>query len=125
MPRVKRVALVVYVVVLTASLLSPNPFAVAGNHQDEVARHFKDWVAPMAHVISFVPLGFLALANCRWPSGLVAALILLVAYALATEWLQGFIPDRRTDWGDLTQNLAGIAIGAALWCGVRAARRGD
>jgi len=40
---------------------------------------------------------------------------LLVGYALGTETLQLWIPNRATESLDFLENLLGLAVGTAIW----------
>ena len=70
-------------------------------------------IDPIAHLLSFTVLSFLALA-ARWPLPRVGVLGCLAAYAVGTEVLQRSIPQRTADLQDCLQNLAGIAVGATM-----------
>ncbi|NQU25988.1 MAG: YdcF family protein [Candidatus Nealsonbacteria bacterium] len=71
-------------------------------------------LVPVSHLLSFLTLTVLAMA-ARWPRSRWQAVVLLLAYAGGTELLQGCVADRTPEWVDLFQNVAGIAIGMALW----------
>jgi len=51
----------------------------------------------------------------RWPLRRMAMVAMLVGYAAITEALQAFIPYRQSDWLDLAENLAGLALGIAVY----------
>jgi hypothetical protein len=78
------------------------------------------WLFNLAHAPVFAAWGYLGCEVLRsrqraratvWPwVGLAGALL-----ALASETLQLWIPGRWADWRDLLANLAGLALGLALW----------
>ena len=68
----------------------------------------------LQHFLAFVLLALLV-AAARWPVARRAAITALVGYALATEFAQAVIPGRTADLWDGLANLAGLAVGAALW----------
>ena len=77
---------------------------------------------PVAHLLSFSVLAVLALM-ARWPVPRWAIVVLMAAYGGMTEIVQGFFPPRTPEWLDWLQDLAGIAVGAALcWIVALAAR---
>jgi len=101
-----------YLIVLSLLLVSDSTLAGNGVRATLVAvwRH----VDPFAHLLSFTVLTILALA-ARWPLPYVGLLGCLVAYAVGTEVVQGFIPQRTADLQDCLQDLAGIAIGVTMF----------
>ncbi len=53
-----------------------------------------------------------AATRAKW---LVLVLVpLMVAHAIGTEILQGYVPDRTTDWTDFVANSLGISLGTAI-----------
>ena len=66
------------------------------------------------HFAVFVGLALITLAG-RFPvrRGLLAAV--LVGYALATEALQGLVPERTVDPIDAAENVMGLVVGALIW----------
>ncbi len=70
--------------------------------------------AAVGHFLGFALLAYLALAP-RWTVPRWAIVVCLVALALSTELLQGFIPDRVPGLADCFSNLLGIAVGAAVY----------
>jgi hypothetical protein len=74
------------------------------------------------HFVIFAVLGGLIAAS-RLPLRSVLLIVLLVAYATATELLQGLVPTRECTPIDLLENLLGLsfgsaAAGTAIWWGV-------
>ena len=66
------------------------------------------------HFAVFALLAFVVYASrFRVHRGLTLAL--LVAYALLTESLQGFVPSRSVELLDLIENLLGLGFGTAIW----------
>ncbi len=67
------------------------------------------------HMLAFAALGFSACLGCagerrsclRWSAA-------LLAYGGLIEILQGFLPGRACEWGDLLGDALGIASGAVL-----------
>ena len=110
---VVRLTCAVYWLLLTVLLLVPDPLALVGIHGPIGP--------PGGRMIHFLFFTVLALLICvsRWPirRGLLAGLA--VAFALATEMLQGFVPQRKVELLDLTENLLGLATGTAIWCLIR------
>lgn len=110
---VVRLACVVYWLVLTVLLVSPDPWSMVGIDQS---------VAPpggrMLHFAFFTGLALLIAAS-RWPvrPGLLVGLAL--AFALATEALQALFPQRKVDLLDVTENLLGLGAGTAIWWLIR------
>ena len=115
-------AFAVYLSLLTAALCMTNPFAAAGSYQGVLRRLFEGYVAPAAHFLAFLPLGWWAMA-IRVRVSRLARLGLLVSYAFATEAAQGLIPGRTPEWSDVAQNLAGVGVGAIAWLLVRKSAR--
>ncbi len=83
--------------------------------------------APAAHFVAFTFLALLALAP-RWSVPRWAVVLWLVGCAVGTELLQGLVPQRTPELADCLLDLAGIALGVAIfWLGVHwfAAKRSE
>jgi len=110
---VVRLVCVVYWLFLTVLLLAPDPWALMGLDES---------IGPpegrMVHFTFFTVLALLIWAS-RWPirRGLLAGLML--AFAFATETFQGFVPQRKVELLDLTENLLGLGAGTAIWYLIR------
>jgi VanZ family protein len=70
-------------------------------------------VGGYSHLISFMVLGILFELDRRRFSFEFLCLILL-CYAMFTEFGQIFFPPRVFDWADLIQNFAGLIIGLQI-----------
>lgn len=72
-----------------------------------------DWAQ---HFVAYFTLSFLlswyAAAKARWIGPCLAGGAVL--HAMATEFLQRFVPQRTSDWKDLVVNFAGIAMGTLI-----------
>lgn len=122
MRRFITVVFLIYLVLLSASLLTSNPFAVAGAKQSWLRANYQAYVEPVSHLLSFAALGILG-AGSRWPRRFSFRIVLLVIYAFGTELLQYLVPERTPESKDLVQDLCGIAIGAAIWRAIYHYRR--
>lgn len=103
-----RIAVAVYFVYLTILLFSRDPTRwvnTAGN-----LPVILEMLLPVAHLVSFTVLSFLAFA-ARMPMPKWGVLLLLALYGGATEIIQAAIPNRSTDWLDWMQDLGGILLG--------------
>lgn len=109
-----RVVCVGYVVFLTLLLLTSEPSRLIGMHGNLPWALQK--IMPAAHAISFLVLTVLALAP-RWPLPRWSIVLILVMYGGTTELVQGFVPDRTPDWMDWSQDVGGVAAGAAMCWG--------
>jgi VanZ family protein len=111
--RAIRVVATAYWLLLTVLLLAPDPFELLGMSRptDSTGRRVE-------HFALFVALALLVCASrLRMRGGGLAGL--LVAYALITESLQGFIPTRSLELLDYLENLLGLAVGGAIWWWLR------
>ncbi len=110
-------------VVLTFLLLSSDPsrifrwLPIRGGR--DVYERTPDWVQHFsAYLLFSFLLQWYAAGKSRWFVPLLA--VLAVVHAMATEYLQRFVPDRTSDLRDLIVNFAGIASGmlaarVAMW----------
>jgi VanZ family protein len=100
-----------YAVFLTWLTLAPNPWWLFGVDTRGVERAVDstlgDWIQ---HGMAYGLLAVL-FALARWPGPVGLWLAAVMAHALLTEWLQGFVPDRTSDWTDAVANGAGVACG--------------
>lgn len=101
-----------YLILLTVALLVRNPFGPLGPELDRTGA--MRYIAPAAHFGCFALLAFLSL-RARWPLSPAAVVPALLAYAAATELLQGLAPPRVPDPADFVLNVLGVAVGAAVW----------
>jgi hypothetical protein len=104
-----RIACAVYCVLLSVLLLAPDPFALVG-----LSRPPGPPGGRGVHLAFFTVLAFLVHAS-RWPARRAWLGVLLVGYALSTETLQLWIPNRATESLDFLENLLGLAAGTAIW----------
>ena len=107
--RLVRAACRAYWCLLTLLLLLPDPLAFLG-----IRRLPGPPEGRGVHFVCFSVLAFLAAAS-RFPvrRGVLAAV--MVAYAVATEALQAFVPNRVADTIDGVENLTGLVAGTVLW----------
>ena len=113
MRRATTLLFLLYLAILTVGLLVSNPFAIAGSREFWLREVYVAYIDPVAHFVLFSVLGLLAYGS-RWPARLAVRMALVVVYAVATEGLQHFVPQRTPELKDVLQNLAGTAVGAAL-----------
>jgi hypothetical protein len=100
-----------YWTLLTVLLLSQNPAEMVGLEKVP----WFSWGKTGLHTTSFVILGVLAHA-ARWPKRVAWQLIAILAvYAVTTETLQVFVPNRHAWVPDGLENLAGVAIGTFFY----------
>jgi hypothetical protein len=107
-----RVVSVAYLAFLTLLLWTADPSRLIGGEVSWLLRS----LLPVAHLVSFFVLAVLAL-SARWPAPAWGIVLVLSLYGGMTELVQGFTPHRRPEWGDWFQDVAGIAVGAALCWG--------
>lgn len=104
-----RTAFVVYLIALTVLLLTRDPMKVV-----RVQPLLLRLLSPVAHLLSFLGLGLLALAT-RWPLAPWVVVLSLAAYGGGTEILQGFVAGRTPELVDWLQDVAGIAMSVAVY----------
>lgn len=95
--------------VVTALLLLPNPASMVGLRSVPFSGY-----SAIAHFACFFLLATLTLAS-RLPVSRQATLGVLLAYGLAVELLQGFVPPRTVEFGDFVANTLGVAAGAMAY----------
>jgi hypothetical protein len=108
----------VYLTVLTFLLLHPkfngsSVFIVA--HTLCAAESQAQNLVIMLHFIAFFILALCVSPLCTKKT-ILPCLVLLVCYAVGTEWLQEYIPPRAFRYDDLAQNIAGIVVGLFIGC---------
>jgi len=107
-----------YLIALLWLLLSSRPLEFVPPRPDLVA--LARLAAPAAHFLSFTLLALSAVA-ARWSMPRRTLFLVLVAFAVGTELLQGLIPRRTPELVDCLQNLAGILAGGGLcWLAIQA-----
>lgn len=78
-----------------------------------------EMLSSVSHLVSFLVLTVLALTPRwilpHWTLPRWAIVAGLATYGGATELLQHFVSARSPEWSDWLQDLAGIAIGTAIW----------
>lgn len=108
-----RTIFVVYWLLLSFLLLTPDPLALLG---------FPMPPGPPGgrgiHFALFTLFGFLVHA-ARWPLRPRPLVGWLVAYAACAEAMQAFVPTRVVDIIDLVENMLGLLAGWAVWRLVR------
>lgn len=109
-----RVVCVAYWVLLSVLLLTPDPLGMLGIPRPPGP--------PGGRIFHFLLFTLLALAvhASRWRIRPRLLAGLLVGYALATETLQAFIPNRKVELLDLIENLLGVGMGTVIWWFVQA-----
>lgn len=105
---------------LTVLLLAPNPAAVVGLRRVPVF----PWGDIGIHFTAFTILTLLV-HGLRWPKRIGwPVLVVLLAYGVATESLQWFVPPRTVELLDFTENILGVAAGTGIyWLTHRLIRR--
>ncbi len=78
--------------------------------------------APLAHLMGFTVLTFLAFAS-RWPIRRAMVVLALFGCASGTELLQRLVPRRTPEFGDFALNVVGITLGVGIWLACRHSRR--
>ena len=99
-----------YWMLLTVMLLAPDPAAL-------LDAFYPRAVVPLGvgcHFLAFALLTALLLAAC-WPRLPAWTLLLLVAYAGLTEWLQQFFPPRQMEVRDYAEDVLGIVVAAFVY----------
>ena len=104
-----RLVCAVYCLFVTLLLVAPDPLTLLGIERLPTPEGGRG-----VHFVVFALLAFVVHAS-RFPvhRGLTSAL--LVAYAVLTESLQGFVPSRSVEFLDLLENLLGLGAGTAIW----------
>ena len=104
-----RLVCAVYCLFVTLLLVAPDPLTLLGIERLPTPEGGRG-----VHFVVFALLAFVVHAS-RFPvhRGLTSAL--LVAYAILTELLQGFVPSRSVEFLDLLENLLGLGAGTAIW----------
>ena len=106
-----KILFLLYTAILTFLLVTSRPH--------DFVQPIEGWTALLetwAHLIAFTLLAFLAaLARTRKPLWLIV--VALIAYAAATEIIQGFTATRTPEWKDLIQDVIGVALGTSLGWG--------
>ncbi len=104
-----RIAFFAYLAFLTVLLLTRDPSKFIG-----IQTTLLDLLRPLAHLLSFLVLGVLAMA-ANWSRAFWAVLLGLMSYAAGTELLQGLVSQRTPEWADWFQDVAGIVIGVVVY----------
>lgn len=104
-----RIVFALYATVLTISLLVADPMAWFWGVGAEITPPDRG-----VHFSAFLILAVLCMAS-RLPWRASKLAVLLVAYALATESLQGLIEGRSVELVDYGENLLGLGVGMGLW----------
>jgi hypothetical protein len=98
----------------TAMLLHPSMPAVGAAVLTGFDRTARQWIEFGAHVAVFFAMTALVLAITQGGGSSTATAILLsIAWAVASEYAQAWVPQRSVDMRDAACNLAGVA--AAVW----------
>jgi VanZ family protein len=96
---------------LTVLLLTPYPAAVLGLRKLPTF----PWGDIGTHFVAFTILTLVVLGS-RWPKRLAWRLVLaLLAYGLAAESLQAFVPPRAVEFLDYVENLLGVGVGTVIY----------
>ena len=112
--RLIRLSCAAYFVLLSVLLLTPDPLELLGFDSSPAGGGWG------AHFCVFAALAFLTHAG-RPPLSLRWTIVALIAYALATETLQIFIPLRCVELLDYLENLLGLAAGTIAWLAAKKA----
>ncbi len=106
-----------YLALLSWMLLAPDPWIVLGEGGDRLAkqasRTFADY---FQHAGAFLLLTILAdrAMHVTGTDRFGLRVAMLLSYAVFTEVVQAWIPDRQFQWSDLLANLLGITSGSIL-----------
>ena len=98
-----------YWVFLTVLLLVPDPAAVVGMKRVPVF----PWGDIGIHFTAFTILTLLVHAS-RWPKRPGWIVVVLLAYGIATESLQYFVPPRAVELKNYTENIIGVLVGSGI-----------
>lgn len=100
-----------YTAAWTAALLTPQPVAIA----DAILPHEAVFPTSKAlHVAAYAGLAALT-GWLRLPSPVRRVMLLFLScHALATEYLQNYVPSRTASWADVGIDHVGILLGLAL-----------
>jgi VanZ family protein len=110
---VQRVLCGFYWVFLTVLLLVPNPASVVGLRRVPTF----PWGDIGIHFTAFAILTLLVHAS-RWPRPVGWSVAVLLAYGVATETLQSFVPPRAVELKDYAENILGVLVGSAIYWGL-------
>ena len=99
-----------YWLFLTVLLLVPNPAAVVGLRKVPTF----PWGDIGIHFTAFTILA-LVVHFSRWPKSFGWTIVVLLAYGIATESLQYFVPPRCVELKDYIENILGIAFGSGVF----------
>lgn len=96
---------------LTVLLLAPHPAGVVGLQRIPVF----PWGDVGIHFTAFTLLSLLA-HGAQWPRRLAWRLVVvLLAYGIATESLQAFVPPRTVELLDYIENILGVLAGSGVY----------
>ena len=104
-----RLVCAAYCLFVTLLLVAPDPLMLLGIERLPTPEGGRG-----VHFVVFALLAFVVHAS-RFPAHRWLISALLVAYALLTESLQGFVPSRSVELLDLLDNLLGLGTGTAIW----------
>jgi VanZ family protein len=94
----------------TAALLRPEPSEFEAATLPEPAAPF---ASKFLHVGAYAFLTVLSLWQLASPRGRAGLVVFLAVHAVATEYLQQFVPPRWPSWADVGFNFIGILAGLA------------
>src|SRR5260370_22271299 len=115
-PKLRGLIWFVYTVAWTTALLTPQPAQILHTVLDqENAFQASKTLHVSAYALFAILSGWLQ-APLRWRRWLVA---FLSAHALATEFLQRYVPERCPSWGDVGWDHIGIVLGLIVIWGWR------
>jgi hypothetical protein len=107
---VRLLACVGYWILLTVLLLVPYPQRVVGLQTVPLF----PWGDIGIHFTAFILLSMLVHV-ALWPKRVRWTVAVLLAYGVATESLQWFVPHRSVELKDYTENILGVLAGAGLF----------
>ena len=123
MNRLRYLPLALTVALVAVAALLPN-FSVADLRMtlpwfSELINHVEAlWPGiDSTHVLLFLPLGaalLLALPDINWPHRVGLALLGVLVLALATEFVQFWVPGRTPLWSDVRDDLIGGVVGVLV-----------
>ena len=126
--RVKLVLLILTTLALTYSLLASDPTGLLRLIPSETGRSLYHTLPDkVLHFGAYTFFAFVLVwygASSAW--GVIGLLVgLALVHAMGTEYLQRFVPERTSDFGDLLADFLGVGLGTCVGVLVTGLRRGD
>lgn len=96
----------------TAALLRPEPSALEAATLPTEAIPF---ASKILHVVAYAGLVLLSCWQSTFRPVQGGLVLVVIIHALATEYLQQFVPPRTASWTDVGFNAVGILVGLVGW----------